>query len=193
MNTREIIHRTEEGVIQGEERQREKGVIQEQKAENTGRQFCSCFYQLLGIGGPEARPCQDASWGVRVGTYVSLAYHLHHHFFPFPSLSLSLCVCVFPPLSLSLSLCFFSSVSFSRYLLPFPFSLLLFGEPVYFLHLGRLDDSFLPHVHFPSPPSHFLRVLVLFIELGCLRVPLGSSGSPFAVHSLRGMPYIYAR
>lgn len=27
------------------------GVMQEQKAENTGRQFCSCFYQLLGIGG----------------------------------------------------------------------------------------------------------------------------------------------
>lgn len=26
-------------------------VMQEQKAENTGRQFCSCFYQLLGIGG----------------------------------------------------------------------------------------------------------------------------------------------
>ncbi|KAL2738918.1 hypothetical protein V1478_001484 [Vespula squamosa] len=26
--------------------------MQEQKAENTGRQFCSCFYQLLGIGGP---------------------------------------------------------------------------------------------------------------------------------------------
>lgn len=25
--------------------------MQEQKAENTGRQFCSCFYQLLGIGG----------------------------------------------------------------------------------------------------------------------------------------------
>lgn len=50
--------------------------MQEQKAENTGRQFCSCFYQLLGIGGPEARPWQDASWGVRVGTYVSLAYHL---------------------------------------------------------------------------------------------------------------------
>lgn len=64
--------------------------MQEQKAENTGRQFCSCFYQLLGIGGPEARPCQDASWGVRVGTYVSLAYHLHHHLFLSLSLSLSL-------------------------------------------------------------------------------------------------------
>lgn len=87
--------------------------MQEQKAENTGRQFCSCFYQLLGIGGPEARPCQDASWGVRVGTYVSLAYHLHHHLFlPFSPLALSL--------FLSFPLRFFSSRS-----LAVPFLLLL--------------------------------------------------------------------
>lgn len=77
--------------------------MQEQKAENTGRQFCSCFYQLLGIGGPEARAWQDASWGVRVGTYVSLAYHL--------SLSLSFSVFLF---ILSSS----SFTSFSSSLLP---------------------------------------------------------------------------
>lgn len=102
--------------------------MQEQKAENTGRQFCSCFYQLLGIGGPEARAWQDASWGVRVGTYVSLAYHLS--------------------LSLSFSVFFYS---FSRRP-PLPPSLLLFflfGESTFFLYLDRLDDSFLPRV-FPS-------------------------------------------
>lgn len=42
-------------------------------------------------------------------------------------------------------------------------------------------------------PLRSFRALVLFIEAACLRVPLGSSGSPSAVHSLRGMPYIYAR
>jgi len=95
--------------------------MQEQKAENTGRQFCSCFYQLLGIGGPEARPWQDASWGVRVGTYVSLAS-------PSPFLSLS----------------FFSFLRRPPVLLLF-----LFGESAFFLHLDRLDDSFLPRIHFP--------------------------------------------
>lgn len=145
--------------------------MQEQKAENTGRQFCSCFYQLLGIGGPEARPWQDASWGVRVGTYVSLAYHLLP---PPPPLPLSLS----SPRSLAiLPVFFFSSLA----------------SPPFFLHLDRLDDSFLPRIHLPSLPSRSFRALVLFIEAGCLRVPLGSSGSPSTVHSLHGMPYIYAR
>lgn len=85
--------------------------MQEQKAENTGRQFCSCFYQLLGIGGPEARPCQDASWGVCVGTYVSLAYH----HLP-PSLSLSL----FVSFSHSSSSSFSSSSSSSSSYPPLP-------------------------------------------------------------------------
>lgn len=158
--------------------------MQEQKAENTGRQFCSCFYQLLGIGGPEARPCQDASWGVCVGTYVSLAYH----HLPPPSLSLFLSSCrsLIRPLLLSLLLR-------RRLLLTLLFLLLLFREPVFFLHLGRLDDSFLPRVHSPLRSLRSFRALVLFIEAACLRVPLGSSGSPSAVHSLRGMPYIYAR
>lgn len=116
--------------------------MQEQKAENTGRQFCSCFYQLLGIGGPEARPWQDASWGVRVGTYVSLAYHLLPLSLPSPSLSLSLA------LSLFLS-------SFPRR--PPVLLLFLFGEPAFFLHLDRLDDSFLPRIHLPALPFRSLR------------------------------------
>lgn len=111
--------------------------MQEQKAENTGRQFCSCFYQLLGIGGPEAQPWQNASWGVRVGTYVSLAYHLLS---PSSSSSSS------HPLSLS---------SFFRRL---PVLLLfLFSEPAFFLLLDRLDDSFLPRIHLPSLPSRSFR------------------------------------
>lgn len=106
--------------------------MQEQKAENTGRQFCSCFYQLLGIGGPEARAWQDASWGVRVGTYVSLAYHL--------SLFLFLSLSLFFTRALVVLL-FFSSSSLAN--LPF------------FLYLDRLDDSFLPRV-FPSLPPRSL-------------------------------------
>ena len=60
------------GGVRVREEEEGGGVTQEQKAENTGRQFCSCFYQLLGISRVQARR-QDASWGVRVGTYVSLA------------------------------------------------------------------------------------------------------------------------
>jgi len=140
--------------------------MQEQKAENTGRQFCSCFYQLLGIGGPEARPWQDASWGVRVGTYVSLTS---------PSSCLSLSFFSFlrrPPSA--------SSLPLWRVRLFSPFG------PA---------RRFVPPSHPlpPSLPSCFFRALVLFIETGCLRVPLGSSGSPSAMHSLHGMPYIYAR
>lgn len=123
---KESADRAEKGV---EQRRQYEGVMQKQKAENTGRQFCSCFYQLLGIGGPEARPWQNASWGVRVGTYVSLAYTTSLSFFLTPSFFL-----------------FFRCPSFPPPLFP------LFGEPVFFLHLGRLDDSFLPRVHPPFVP-----------------------------------------
>lgn len=62
-----------------------------------------------------------------------------------------------PLLSFSFSLpCSFSLSFFHRPPLPSPRVLLLlslFREPVFFLHLGRLDDSFLPRVHLPSPFS----------------------------------------
>lgn len=104
--------------------------MQEQKAENTGRQFCSCFYQLLGIGGPGPRAWQDASWGVRVGTYVSLAYHL--------------------PLTLSFSLLL--SLSFSVFQLVFSSSFSTFSP----LPLWRicLFSPFGPARRF-VPPSRF--------------------------------------
>lgn len=57
-----------------------------------------------------------------------------------------------PPLSFSLFLCFFiRSLVVLLYLLLFfsSSSLSLFGESAFFLHLDRLDDSFLPRV-FPS-------------------------------------------
>lgn len=48
------VARKDGGLVEGVKERRGRGlvgVMQEQKAENTGRQFCSCFYQLLGIGG----------------------------------------------------------------------------------------------------------------------------------------------
>lgn len=140
-------------------------VMQEQKAENTGRQFCSCFYQLLGIGGPEARPWQDASWGVRVGTYVSLAYRL---------LSFSLFVPSPRPAVLLL--------------------LFLFGAspPFFSVWTGSTIRSSLASTSPRSPRAPFARSSSSS-RLAAFGYPLGSSGSPSTVHSLRGMPYIYAR
>jgi len=144
--------------------------MQKQKAENTGRQFCSCFYQLLGIGGPEARPWQDASWGVRVGTYVSLAYHLPS--FLLSPAFLSFFRCPSPMLfffSLARTLSFFS------------------------IWAGSTIRSSLASIRPLRPLLAPFARSSSSSRLGCLRVPLGSSGSPSTVHSLRGMPYIYAR
>lgn len=80
-------------------------------------------------------------------------------------------------LSFSLSLLVLSPSSCSS-------SLPLWRARLFFLHLDRLHDSFLPRIHLPSLPPRSFRALVLFIETGCLRVPLGSSGSPSAVHSV---------
>lgn len=80
--------------------------------------------------------------GVRVGTYVSLAYYL----------------------SLSLSFSVFYSFS-RRPPLPSPLLLFfLFGESAFFLHLDRLDDSFLPRVSSSLSP-------------GSLHAPLAGSSS----------------
>lgn len=76
--------------------------------------------------------------GVRVGTYVSLAYYL----------------------SLSLSFSVFYSFSRRPPLLLF----FLFGESAFFLHLDRLDDSFLPRVSSSLSP-------------GSLHAPLAGSSS----------------
>lgn len=144
--------------------------MQEQKAENTGRQFCSCFYQLLGIGGSGStmpgRILGGSCGNVRL--------------FSVPP----------PPLPLPLFLLFILVRSRIPPLLSHPDSPLRasFAWLSFFLHSAPATCSSPVRLARPPPPPPLPPP---FYQAAS--GTKGHRGHPPRCTRLRGVPYIYAR
>lgn len=151
------------------------GVTQEQKAENTGRQFCSCFYQLLGIGGPGSMPGRILGGSCGNVRLFSVLLSSPHH------LEIKLYLFLTHLFSLLFLLCYhISSPSHPRCLFYFIFTL------HWLPGVRQRGDLFILLFCF------FLRFLYsLFFFVVCLlSLGYGSAGSALRGASLRGALYL---